>query len=348
MALPQSAQCSVHRTTANAWPWRVSPKNLLVASSTCLMRNPTMSSLFRRTVGPLLHWQPGSWSVGKGRCAVTGTWTSSISRETQAKGSPHNIVLSQNRALSKLPRASSLDSTPCRPAVTRLTHRQSKSSLFEWGRSSLAVGLRNSCAKSGVNQTTRTLDVQAVNKSIQSSFFWAYRGMIGALSETLDHMLHWSESCSCHKVPLSSLRSPHAATQSYFQLRYRMNKCPLQGCRAADFANGRFTLLLRGFLETSLANVAMTYTRQLSEADRKCLLDDCAQAFSPVSLVLSNSVQFRVGLQLPSCNNVTSGFSPMTGIRQTDCQCQLGLTPKLWTQSPSDPVYHEAVPLCLH
>ena len=136
--------------------------------------------------------------------------------------------------------------------------------------------------------------------------------MIEALSETLGHLLHWSESCSCHRVPLSSLRSPHAATRSYFQQRYQLKKCPLQGCRAHDFANGRFTELLHGFLETSLANIALAYSRQLTEPDRRLLLDDCAQAPSLCSVVaryqyiLSHKSHYIFGLML----STTTVFKP--------------------------------------
>ena len=137
--------------------------------------------------------------------------------------------------------------------------------------------MTQACTTTGQNLTSRTLDVHSVNDYIRNPMFWSYRGMVGALAQTLDHLMFWSEACACHHAPATSLRSPHTSRRSFFQKRYGVPKCPLAGKRAADFATGRFSKLLHGFLETSLADIALTYTPHLPDADRKLLLDDCAQ-----------------------------------------------------------------------
>jgi hypothetical protein len=134
-------------------------------------------------------------------------------------------------------------------------------------------------------------DENIVDKAIHSKVFWSYRRMKNHLASTLDHFLYWCESCDCHHhlrqlhtVPGEDPSYSKPRRRKYFRDKYGVKRCPLAGCRAAAFANGRWRSTLASCFRVSASTVDLSVDAGVSVADRASIRDDFDRARHHIEL----------------------------------------------------------------
>ena len=129
-------------------------------------------------------------------------------------------------------------------------------------------------------------DANIVERAILSPTFWSYRAMVHHLAEVLDHFLCWCESCACHTGTVELGRYDHRADdqfaharrQAAFKARYGVKRCPLAGCRAADFANGTWLRIVQTLFNVAAVMVDLAVAASVSPADKAIIVRDFARA----------------------------------------------------------------------
>jgi hypothetical protein len=140
------------------------------------------------------------------------------------------------------------------------------------------------------------LSVGELDATICAPMFWSYRKMAEKVCAALEHGMHWIESCPCHhrRFPLGTTA---ADRKQFFRDRYGIRACPLQGCRAPDFANGRFMQVFERLMSEHLAIVEIECDARLNAADRQVVLGDFVKARAHLRFVMT--LKFSTWQQLP-------------------------------------------------
>ena len=120
-----------------------------------------------------------------------------------------------------------------------------------------------------------------VDEAVRDPFWWGYLHMLNKIAGTLNIMLRWSESCSCH-WDLLRADEEHAAAGEVGDapllsdaVRADIAECPLRGRRCADLAGGEFMQLLNGLCQERVAQL-LTNELQcgMTQAQRQRIIND--------------------------------------------------------------------------
>ena len=125
---------------------------------------------------------------------------------------------------------------------------------------------------------TRTID-----DAIQSKKFWAMAFVIDRISETLDNVMAWAESCPCHRRSDAGFQGPsrhhpRAKLARAYRLR-KAGRCPLAGMRAPELAVGALPVFMRRLWETSHASLLLhRFVVELDPNERKAAMASFTKA----------------------------------------------------------------------
>ena len=146
-------------------------------------------------------------------------------------------------------------------------------------------------------------DADIVDRMVKSAFFWAYLNMARKLCCVISHLLHWAESCSCHADALRDLARragySYQRKTSFFQKRYGedVRKCPLAGCRSADWANGKWFVKVAELFRTSLVEINFEVPAEIDGPGKAGIVRDFESARSHI--VLQSKLKFVSWEHLP-------------------------------------------------
>ena len=116
------------------------------------------------------------------------------------------------------------------------------------------------------------IDLELVDKSIGSSFFWGMLLAISEIAEWLSEFMARIDSCLCHCDLLYAHR--HDQSQQMTKLRKIWDSCPMRGMMAPWFATGQAFVLLSSLGEAWTAACQLRLPAALSDADRQEVLND--------------------------------------------------------------------------
>ena len=112
-------------------------------------------------------------------------------------------------------------------------------------------------------------------------------------AECLEHMLHWCESCDCHAraIPYRSGAQGREFSKlkrrKFFTEMYGAKNCPRAGCRAVDFASGRWKRVLVRIFDRAMIDVDVGVSRDVSDEDKTTIVRDFGNIRQHVNLILS-------------------------------------------------------------
>ena len=111
-------------------------------------------------------------------------------------------------------------------------------------------------------------------------FTWVCLFFAPPLAEVLQHAMNWADGCACHRLP-PSVQSP-SQRQRWFRERYGewCLRCPLQGMKAPQLANGQFQHVVSQLFQTSLTELELSTSWQMDKSARGAILQDFIQARS--------------------------------------------------------------------
>ena len=119
------------------------------------------------------------------------------------------------------------------------------------------------------------LDV--VDEAITDPFWWGYLRMLSKIAETLNVLLQWAESCSCHWDMLQDALGQADEGNGNLPERVRADiaSCPLRGRRCADLAGGDFMELLRNLCEERISRLLIDQLpTELTPEQRQTIVSD--------------------------------------------------------------------------
>ena len=125
---------------------------------------------------------------------------------------------------------------------------------------------------------SKSLNVDLVDEACQSQQFWAYARMVSELGETIEHVMHWCESCPCHGHD-EELQGKAKHSKTGLFARIGLCSCPLASRRAPECAAGAILKVIEQGLQ-SLQRTVMLQDSFLAcgEDARQVVLSDCNHA----------------------------------------------------------------------
>jgi hypothetical protein len=112
-----------------------------------------------------------------------------------------------------------------------------------------------------------------------------------------------TESCTCHHGSNTDLYGggPYAKglKNQFFRNRYGPNvkSCPLSGCRAADWANGKWLKMVEGLFAVATVKVEFSLTADSDPPERASIVRNFTSARSHISL--TSKIKFCTWSHLP-------------------------------------------------
>ena len=104
------------------------------------------------------------------------------------------------------------------------------------------------------------MDLRFVDEAVRSPKFWAYLGMVGIVSDLIDHLFHYISGCSCHASAKVFKEWAHQHAPEMANLA-----CPCSGMLLPQVSCGELRKKLNQLWAVSEASIMMR-CNEVSEA----------------------------------------------------------------------------------
>ena len=140
----------------------------------------------------------------------------------------------------------------------------------------------------GAAREETSVTAEELEEGLGSTFWWAYRAMMGKVSLVLAGLMHWVESCPCHWDD-SDVNGPDltpAQRQAVMRCKYGIDSCPLRARRGPEVAMGGLHALVDRLMSQSLTELTHLVSHRLEGDQKHMIVSDFELCRKHVSFVL--------------------------------------------------------------